>query len=192
MIERIRKGDEYAFELAFLKYYTPLCNYIWKYVRSRDLSEEVIQEVFAAVWETRKALNPNGHLRGFLYEAARNRALNYIKHQKNTERFLSEIRQNRREEASLPPNHVDIHDQDLLHAAGEVIDHLPPKARRIYKLNRQEGLTYYEIATFLGISVKTVEYQMAKALQILRECLSKYLPVFIMVFWSWWLVVGGG
>lgn len=186
LIERIREGDEYAFEIAFLKYYTPLCHYVWKYVRSKALAEEIVQDVFASIWETRSNLSTDGHLRGLLYEASRNRALNYIKHQRIVDRYLSEARQ--RDNSSIVIPDLDEENDGFIHAAKEAIDNLPTKARHVYKLNQEEGLTYTEIADYLGISVKTVESQIRRSLRILRECLSEYLPVFILVGLFWFFV----
>jgi len=181
LIEKIREGDEYAFEIAFLKYYTPLCRYIWKYVRSKDLAEEVVQEVFAAIWEMRDGLDANGHLKGLLYETGRNKALNYIKHQKIVSKYLSEAKKQNSHKPYSYEDNLDPDDHAFFQAARNAIDNLPPKASRIYKLNQHEGLTYKEIAGYLGISVRTVESQMRRSLQILRECLSEYLPVFIVI-----------
>lgn len=184
LIKKIREGDEYAFEIAFLKYYTPMCKYIWKFVRSETLAEEIIQEVFATVWETRFNLDPGGHLRGLLYEMARNKALDYIKHQKIVNQYIAETKQERKE---TPHTTIDFEEPDnnpFVDDVREAINDLPPKARQVYKLNREEGLTYKEIAGYLDISIKTVESHMRRVLQILRERLSKYLPLFLLMrFW---------
>lgn len=184
LIKKIREGDEYAFEIAFLKYYTPMCKYIWKFVRSETLAEEIIQEVFATVWETRFNLDPGGHLRGLLYEMARNKALDYIKHQKIVNQYIAETKQERKE---TPHTTIDFEEPDnnpFVDDVREAINDLSPKARQVYKLNREEGLTYKEIAGYLDISIKTVESHMRRVLQILRERLSKYLPLFLLMrFW---------
>lgn len=181
LIKKIREGDEYAFEIAFLKYYTPMCKYIWKYVRSETLAEEVIQEVFATVWETRFNLDPGGHLRGLLYEMARNKALDYIKHQKIVEQYIAEAKQQRKEPSHTTIDFDDYKSKPLVDDIREAINDLPPKGRRVYRLNREEGLTYKEIAAYLDISVKTVESHMRRVLQILRTRLSKYLPLFLLI-----------
>src|SRR5690554_6621762 len=90
LIQQIREGEEYAFEIVFLKYREPLCRYIWKFVRSAALAEEIVQDVFADLWKDKDALNPSGHLRGLLFEIARNKALDHIKHQKIAEKYLIE------------------------------------------------------------------------------------------------------
>lgn len=181
LIERIRLGDEEAFRIIFLNHYEPLCNYIWKYVRSKYLAEEVVQEVFANMWEHRDKLDKDGHLRGLLYESARNRALNYIKHQKIINQYIKENRCLKQDESYLLQDPLDHHDQMFLNSVRRAIENLPPKARQIYKMNQEEGLTYNEIANYLGISPKTVESQMRRTLKILRKSLSKFLMIFLVI-----------
>lgn len=180
LIKKIREGDEYAFEIAFLKYYTPMCKYIWKYVRSEILAEEIIQEVFATIWETRFNLNSGGHLRGLLYEMARNKALDYIKHQKIVDQYISEAKQKKKKTSYTTIDFEVSNHKPLVNDVWQAINDLPPKARQIYKLNREEGLTYKEIASYLDISIKTVESHMRRVLKILRDRLSKYLPLFLL------------
>lgn len=180
LIQRIKEGEEYAFEIAFLKYHTPLCRYIWKYVRSEELSKEIGQEVFTEVWEGRKNLNPSGHLRGFLFEVARNKALDYIKHQKIAEQYISEAKRQKKEDFYKSLYREENDDQDFHEAVKESINDLPPRGRQIFELNRDEGLTYIEISEYLDISVKTVETHMRRVLKTLRDRLSKYVPFFLL------------
>src|SRR5690625_2458429 len=158
-----------------------MCKYIWKYVRSEALAEEVIQEVFATVWEMRFNLDPGGHLRGLLYEMARNKALDYIKHQKIIDQYIAEAKQERKNPSRTTIDFDEDNNKPLVDDIREAINNLPPKARRVYQLNREEGLTYKEIAAYLDISNKTVESRMRRVLQILRSRLSKYLPLFLLI-----------
>lgn len=180
LIQRIKEGEEYAFEIAFLKYHSSLCRYIWKYVRSEEIAEEIVQEVFTEVWEDRKKLNPSGHLRGFLFEVARNKALDHIKHQKIVERYIAETKKRKREVHDKSFHQKKRDSEEFREAMREAIHNLPPRGRQIFKLNRDEGLTYLEISEYLDISVKTVETHMRRALKELRERLSKYVPSIVL------------
>ncbi|MFH5832054.1 RNA polymerase sigma-70 factor [Halalkalibaculum sp. DA3122] len=180
LIQRIREGEEYAFEIAFLKYHTPLCRYIWKYVRSEELSKEIVQEVFTDVWDDRKNLSPSGHLRGFLFEIARNKALDYIKHQKIVDRYISEAKKKKREDFFQRIHHRESDDREFIEAVKAEIANLPPRGREIFELNRKEGLTYREISDYLDISIKTVETHMRRTLQKLRDRLSAYIPTLLI------------
>jgi RNA polymerase sigma-70 factor (ECF subfamily) len=182
LIKKIREGDEHAFEIVFLKYYTPLCRFSWKYVHSEVLSEEIVQEVFAQIWEKRLQLDVDGHLRGLLYDATRNKALNYIKHQKIVDDYILEARQKMNDNIYSLTSSTDKKYEEVIRVIDKVVEELPPKSKRIYKLNREEGLTYREIADYLEISVKTVESQMSRVLKILRVRLSQFLPIGIIAF----------
>lgn len=181
LIQRIKEGEEYAFEISFLKYHTPLCRYLWQYVRSEELAKEIVQEVFADVWENREDLEPSGHLRGFLYEIARNKALNHIKHQKIVDQYISEAKREKKKNLIRARYHEEDDYQTFREAIDVFICELPPRGRQIFELNRNEGLTYIEISKYLNISLKTVETHMRRALQKLRDCLSKYVPIGVLV-----------
>ncbi|WP_234572929.1 RNA polymerase sigma factor [Rhodohalobacter sp. 614A] len=178
LIEKIQEGDEYAFEIVFLKYHEPLCRYIWKFVRSRVLAEGIVQEVFTDVWNDRENLNSSGHLRGLLYEMARNKALDHIKHQKIVDQYIIEAKQKIEEDLQLSIQEEGKYDSRIFHQSlQKAVEELPPKGRQIFELNRNEGLTYLEISEYLDISVKTVETHMRRVFQKLREHLSKYVSI---------------
>lgn len=183
LIKKIKRGNEYAFEITFLKYYEPMCKSVWKYVRSKELSKEIVQDVFADIWDNREDLDPGGHLRGLLFVAARNKALDYLKHKKVVQNYQEKAKKVKQEEL-----YTEIHPKksvghSLINDVNKAINELPPKARQVFLLNREEGLTYKEIANHLSISVKTVESQISRVLKILRSRLSQYLPVILFIYW---------
>lgn len=178
-IKAIRSGDEKAFEKLFLRYYTPLCKFAWRYIRSTHIAEELVQEVFTNVWEIKKQLDPEGTLRAYLYQSVKNRALDHIKHQEVVRRHLSEMAQDTKETAS--PQRIPAGDTAFMKAARQAIEELPERARQVYKLHRKDGLTYSEIAQVMEISPKTVESQMSRALKILRNRLSGFLPILSVI-----------
>src|SRR5690625_67072 len=181
LIQRIQEGEDYAFEIVFLKYREPLCRYIWKFVRSSALAEEIVQDVFADLWDEKNTLNPAGHLRGFLFEVARNKALDHIKHQKVTDQYLLEAKQYRDEELYLNLLKAEKYDHQFLNRIlKESMYELPSRGRQIFELNRNEGLTYRDISEYLDISVKTVETHMRRVFQKLRENLGKYVHLYII------------
>lgn len=188
LIQRIQEGEEYAFEIVFLKYREPLCRYIWKFVRSTVLAEEIAQDVFTDLWAGKKTLNVSGHLRGLLFEIARNKALDYIKHQKIADQYLLDAKQWKDEELQanlLMTDGLDSHSVDKM--LKESMNELPPKGRQIFELNRNEGLTYLEISEYLDISVKTVETHMRRVFQKLRLSLKKHMLLLIIgntVIWG--------
>jgi len=174
-VDAIRRGDESAFKKLFITYYDLLCNFSWRYTRSQAVSEDLVQDVFAEVWNRKENLDPEKAISIYLYQAVKNRAIDYLDHQKV-------VRDYHKNENQLDQNVVFIRstiseEWEFIKAARHAIDELPFRAQQVYTLHREDGLTYKEIAEVMDISVKTVESQMTRALNILRERLNKYLPI---------------
>jgi len=162
LLNRIRKGDEQAFEQIFKSYYPHLVLFAQKYLGDRDLSESLVQDVFVRMWEKRQELDIRS-LKGFLVVTVRNKCNNELKHQKVVRDY--ERREDYHQVEELP----DYNDEVYLNKINEVIELLPTERKRIFRMSRMEGLKYREIADKLNISPKTVEAQMGKALKFLRE-----------------------
>lgn len=173
LIQRIKEGEEHALNITYLKYHTLLRRYLWKYIRSEESAEDIVQDVFTEVWENREYLDRAGHLRGFLYESARNKALNHIKHQKIVNQYISELKQQKKASFYGDFYHGENDYRAVSKTIEESICNLPPRGRQIFELNKNEGLTYMEISEYLDISLKTVETHMRRAFKKIRNCLSK-------------------
>jgi RNA polymerase sigma-70 factor (ECF subfamily) len=182
--ERIRQGDRVAFQELFYAHYQPLCAYACSYVHSFEVAEDLIQEVFLDLWKRRSAWYPDHSLKAFLYGAVRNQALNYRRQLLTRRRAQASIERESISSADDPEKMLDdvelaldndelaLDDDELALAARRAIIELPEHRRHIFMLSREENLSYAEIASTLGISVKTVETQMARALRHLRSRLS--------------------
>ncbi|MEX2602178.1 MAG: RNA polymerase sigma-70 factor [Balneolaceae bacterium] len=177
-IENIRNGDERAFEILFKKYYEQLTRLTHGYVRSRAIAEELVQEVFTEIWISRETWYITESLRSYLYRAARNRSLNYLKHQEVKRRYDPEWMEHHHQ-PGLPDVDEPVSDEVLREAIRSALEELPERSKTTYKLHRHDGLTYKEIAAVMGVSVKTVESHMSKTLKLLRSRLSKFLPVLL-------------
>ncbi len=136
---------------------------------TRADAEEIVQDVFVKFWEKCSSLSPDSSIKSYLYRSVHNSCLNAIKHEKVKDGYKQHVIQFL--ESSYQDD-VEFNDPDVIRNRihGE-IDKLPPRCSEIFKLSRFEGLKYQEIADHLGISVKTVEVQMGKALKVLRESL---------------------
>ncbi len=174
-VEAIQRDDETAFKKLFLAYYDPLCNFGWRFTRSQAISEDLVQDVFADLWNLRKSLDPQRSISIYLYQAVKNKAIDYIDHQKVVRKYQLNVEHSGRNIVQIRrPIQEEL---EFIRAARKAIDELPCRAQQVYTLHREDGLTYQEIAEVMDISVKTVESQMSRALEILRTCLSKYLPL---------------
>jgi len=134
--------------------------------------EDLAQNVFIRLWEKRHKINITSSLGAYLRRMAINEALGHLRKNKNVHiEKLTPITP-QKETENTETNYLH---QELQEQIAAAIDTLPPKCRRVFQLSRYEGLTYREIAEKLGISVKTVENQMGKALRVLREKMKGYL-----------------
>ena len=143
--------------------------YAARFMDSGEDAEEVVQEVFVKFWEKCDTLSPDSSIKSYLYRSVHNFCLNAIKHEKVKDSYRQYMVQSME---SSSENVFESENQDKLRERIiGAIDNLPPRCSEIFKLSRFEGLKYQEIADHLGISVKTVEVQMGKALKVLRETL---------------------
>lgn len=173
LIERVRIGDKLALEQLFHRYYDGLCRFTLSLTRSPDDVEDLVQDIFVRIWTIRAHWNPKGSVGAYLYKAARNQAINLLKSRKKSSVPISGQREPFSSGAAV--DLIDeMADRDMVMAVSKAIEHLPEKCRLVFVLNRQEGLTYAEIAGVLEISEKTVENQISHALKILRNELSPF------------------
>src|SRR5699024_11181116 len=173
-VQGITEGDEWAFKQIFLMYYEPLCNFCWRYTKSKAISEDLIQEVFADLWHHRRGLDPSRSIRLYLYQAVKNKALDYLDHQKVVRRYQENYRNANRD--IVKQKSLQKEDERFITVVREAIYNLPPRTQQIYILHREDGLTYQEIARVMDVSVKTVEAHMGKALDTLRSELRDDFP----------------
>jgi len=171
LLERLRAGDEAAFESLFQTYYQELCTFVYHFVRSRETAEELVQTTFLRVWEMREIWKPAAGVRAYLFAASRNRALNHLNHERVAQRVVASHRQDvdaaSHGHDSEPDRAVQIAEiSDLLRSA---VADLPERRRSVVILRWQHQLSYAEIARALGISTKGVEAHVRRALAVLRE-----------------------
>lgn len=164
-VRRIRNGDVAAYEALFRAVAPGLAAYLSRYVGSAAGADDLIQDLFLAVWTRRATLEVRGSIRTYLFIAARNRALNHLKHERVEDRFRAAMLERSDALDASAPGESDFLTALELQRA---IDALPPRCRLVFTLSRQEDLSYSQIAVRLGISVKTVEVQMGRALRRLR------------------------
>ena len=174
LLERIRAGDSDAFDAVFRANYAALVGSAERILGRRDVAEEIVQDVMLELWRRRETLAVEDSLRGYLFRATRNRSLNHLRHGAIEKRAEPELAANRAESGSSA--HAALVEEEIEVAVKRAVADLPARCREVFELSRVHGLRYSEIATTLGISVKTVEAQMGKALRILRERLAQWLP----------------
>jgi RNA polymerase sigma-19 factor, ECF subfamily len=173
LLSRLVGGDRSAFDSIFRNHYAQCVGFAQGLLRDRSAAEDVAQEVMLELWRRRADLAIHESLRAYLLRATRNRALNQLRHanvQRRAEPHLAG------EEAVSATGASELVADELRDAIVAAVAELPPGCREVFQLSRNQGLRYAEIASTLGISVKTVESQMGKALKHLRNRLASWLP----------------
>ncbi|MCK4751480.1 MAG: RNA polymerase sigma-70 factor [Bacteroidales bacterium] len=171
-LRKIRKGDIDSFEKLFHRFYPGLCNYAESLVTKEEVAEEVVQDVFYNVWKNRESLRIHRTLQGYLYRAVYNNSMMYLR--KTRREFLLDDRAAFEQAGDTPDPSQLMQYNEVTDLIAKTLEDLPARTREIFRMNRQEGLKYREIADRLSISVKTVEANMGKALKALRTSLEKY------------------
>lgn len=166
LILLLKQGSREAFTTLYRQYWKQVYNFSRLYLTRTDASEEVVQEVFIKVWETREFLREDDHFKGLLFIITRNFVFN--QHRKNlNEDFYKVTVLSALEESYDLEEEIDAN--DLREYIDRLIDELPPRRREIFNLSRKEQKSYKEIALLMGISEKTVENQISEALKYLRK-----------------------
>ena len=172
LLSRIRQGDQGAFDALFRAHYAALVRHADGMLRRRDVAEELVQDVMLELWRRRETLVVDDSVRAYLFRATRNRALNHLRHEAIVRRSEPELAA---DPDTRPGAETVLVDEEIDVAVRRAVAELPDRCREVFELSRMRGLKYSEIASSLGISVKTVEAQMGKALRLLRERLAPWL-----------------
>lgn len=174
--EGIASGDQAALKELYRLLYKKLVQFAYVLVRSRELSEEVVEDVFIKLWNKRGHILDIQNLKVYLYIATKNTALNYL-----SKRAI--------ELTTAPFDYLDIETADIdaspeqlmitaemLRKMQVAVDALPPRCKMIFKLIREDGLRYKEVSDILGISVNTIDAQMAIAVKRISAALPMDIP----------------
>ncbi len=163
--------------MLFKSHFSGLCFFAQKYVKDFETSKEIVQDAFISLWEKRETIDMDRPVKSYLTMIIHNKCTNHLRDNRKFDRYILEIE-----------NLLEVTDYDGADSMIEAelkakidasIGELPEKCREIFVMNRYENLKYQEIADKLQISVKTVETQMSKALQHMRNRLTEYMSVII-------------
>lgn len=164
--------DAAAFEQLFRQFHPSLCRYAFSVLKDVAAAEEAVQDVFVKIWEKRNELVITVSVKAYLYRAVHNNCLNRMD-KKKTEVRMDDVPLKVVHHAAAPV--ADVQSRELEKAIADALQQLPEQCRKVFELSRFGDMKYKEIAAALGISIKTVENQMGKALRIMREQLAPYI-----------------
>lgn len=169
--KKISGGDIGEFRSLFNRYYEQLCRFSYSITADMDAAEDIVQEFFYNLWKNRETAQPVLSLNAYLYQSVRNNSLHYLQHQIIKRQYAEKVAATAEPE---PDEDTLLEMEELNMAIDKTLEKLPERCSRIFRMNRFEGKKYREIAEILSISVKTVEADMGKALQVFRRSLSEF------------------
>lgn len=180
VIQMVKAQDEQAFEQLFKTYFKSLHAYALTILNSEAVAEEMVQQVFYKLWERKEQLDVHTSVKAYLYRSVHNESLNYLKHhsiKSKHQTYAMQQQQNSHEHSAGEK----LAGRELEQQIRQALNDLPEQCRTIFQLSRYEELKYREIADQLGLSIKTVEAQMGKALRLLRLRLADFLAIILTI-----------
>ncbi len=179
LLTRLKNGDMLAFDTVYELYSHKLFSFIFKILKNKAETDDIVQEVFVKIWESRHKLNDYKLLNSYIFTIAYNNSIDLIRKRINNTKYLEHLKNST--VISVTPNAISqIEFNELNTQAEKLIADLPDRQKQVYLLHREEGLTYPEIAEQLGISKNTVEIHMVKALKYLRQNMDNSLLLNIL------------
>lgn len=180
LILGLKRGNRADFDFIFHNYYQQLCKYSYTIVRDDAAAEDIVEECLFRLWNNRKRMNIHKSLKRYLFTSVHNISLNYLQH-------LNVVKKYKELQINIQPTkeifYSDFNEsplQLLINKEFEIqlksaIEQLPEQQKKVFKMNREHGRKYHEIAEELNISVTTVKSHMSAALQFLRKALERFL-----------------
>ena len=165
--------ETHDWDRVYLDNYTGLHQYAFTILNDESLAEEMIHRVFLRILEKKESVAIHTSLKAYLYRSVHNECLNHLKHQKVKQDYQAQAAYAANRQPADPSS--KLHYQELEQRLREAMNQLPEQCRTIFQLSRFEELKYAEIASQLGLSVKTVENQISKALKKIRAHLAGFL-----------------
>lgn len=170
-IYKLKDGDKEAFEFLYRQYWTKVYNFTRLYITSALDAEDIVHEVFAKLWETRAFIDVNKNFNGFLFIVTRNIIFNQTRDSFNDTFYQLTAVEALEETYDIEEELIT---SDLRAHIDSLIALLPPRRQEVFRMSREEHLSYKEIAARLNLSEKTVEHHIADAIKFLKKNLLLY------------------
>ena len=168
LLTRLKNGDMLAFDRVYELYSHKLFSFVSRILKNEAEADDIVQEVFVKIWESRDKLDDHKLLNSYIFTIAYNNSIDLIRKRISNNKYLEHLKNS--SVINFTPTIISqIEFDELNNQAEKLIAKLPERQKQVFLLHKKEGLTYPEIAGQLGISKNTVENHMAKALKYLRE-----------------------
>ncbi|WP_339711484.1 RNA polymerase sigma-70 factor [uncultured Kriegella sp.] len=165
LAHQLLSGNSKAYDFLMDSYYKMLCAYAYTLTKDHANAEDIVQNVFVEVWVNRKKINPNLSIKNYMYKSVYNEFID--QYRKNKPVIYLEKKYMEAIDVAVENEREDI--DELIRLVNKEIEKLPSKCKKIFVLNKKEGLTHTEISEHLDISLKTVEGHMTRAFKILGK-----------------------
>lgn len=172
LLSLLTEGDRLAFQQLYIAHYRSIFSHALKFTKSTDLAEDITQDVFLKIWESKEMLGGVRHFRSYLLAVCKNMTLNLLARASREASIMDQIvygakQFHRDSETQLEQQEYE----KLLH---EAIEQLPPQRRVIFRLCKIDGKSYEEVATRMGISTGTVNDHIVKGTRAVKEYLRRH------------------
>jgi RNA polymerase sigma-70 factor (ECF subfamily) len=180
ILQRLSDGSSDALRQLYDRYSPSVYRFVFSILRNSQDSEEITQMVFIKIWNIRTTLRDDTNLNSFLFTIAKNSSYNFLKHKYKEKLMFEKLELSLKDKASglVDDSLIEKDFNDILNG---LIEKLPPRRREVFVLSRFTGLSYKEIAAKLEISENTVDTQMRKALQFIKENLTNEISISIFI-----------
>lgn len=177
LFKQIAEGDTTAFRELFDAYRQRLYAASCKITKSNDAAEDIVQEIFTRIWEKRVYLTEIENPEAYIFTMAYHEAFRYLKQVSSDQKLYESLKNRIKTANNKTEEWLEVKETQQL--IDHVIDGLPSQRQLIYKLSREDGLSYKEIACRLHISPLTVKKQLQLALRTIRSGLSKMTSLLV-------------
>lgn len=170
LLQKIQDGDENEFKKFYHVQFFKLYQFAFSFVHSKETAEEIVNDVFLALWQNRHTLHTIGNIQVYLYVFVKNASLNYLRrHDLPVPLSIDDLCVDHFQLVANPE--LLVTQKEVQRQIREAVEQLPPRCRMIFKLVKEDGLSYKQVAAILDISVKTVDSQLCLALKKLAAIL---------------------
>ncbi|MDN5214997.1 RNA polymerase sigma-70 factor [Fulvivirgaceae bacterium BMA12] len=172
LLSEVQQGDEKAFEALFDIYKDKIYAFSYKILKSKDLADDIVIEVFAKIWKGREFIQPGLTFQAYLFKITKNHIVNFLNKASSDSRV--------REQLLISVNYYrssteeEIIYNEYLTIAEQVINQMPKRRRQVFKLKTEQGMSYEQIASHLGVSKNTVKSHLTAATTHLRSVFNMY------------------
>jgi RNA polymerase sigma-70 factor, ECF subfamily len=179
LIRLLNEGDIVAFDAIYERYCNRLFGFVLRYLKNREDTEEIVQEVFLKMWETRQRIDSYSSFDSFIFTIAYNATITLLRKRITEKKYLSNIKH--RQEIDSTPDLIDeIQFKELDERVHLLMNRLTPRQQEVFRLSREERLTHDQIAQKLNISANTVKNHIVTTLAFLKSELDNGLIVNIL------------